>query len=378
MKNEMPRHHVLLIGSYAPVLLKFRGALIRDIHAAGHRISVCSPSISAEELTALEALGAEVHEIRMQRTGLNPIEDLLYGYALYRLMRQLRPSRVLTYTIKPNIWGAFAAAHAKVNSFAMVTGLGYAFTDNGASLTFKRRFLRGISTWLYAQATKSNVRVVFQNPDDLSDFVAHGCLKRQEKAALISGSGVDMVHYARVPLPSHPSFLMVARLLRSKGIQEYAEAAIRMRTRYPGVRFRLVGYFDEGPDTVTREEMDRWVALGLEYSGSMADIRPAMKEASVYVLPSYREGTPRSVLEAMAMGRPIITTDAPGCRETVREGENGFLVQPRDVESLTEAIERFISCPELIEPMGEKSWQIVRDRYEIGMVNRALSDIIEL
>lgn len=378
MRPVSPGKHVLLLGSQAPALIGFRGPLIRDIRAAGHRISVSAPNISEPEAQTLKDLGAEVHEIPIQRTGLNLISDLAYAKALLRLMRQLAPDRVLTYTIKPNIWGALAAAQAGVPSYAMVTGLGYMFTEGGGPPSVKKRLLRGIASTLYARATARNRRVIFQNPDDRDDFVRFGCVKDGSKSVLVNGSGVDMSHYARSPLPEKPSFLMIARLLRSKGIKEYAEAALVLKERYPEIRFRLVGYFDKGPDTVPRAEMEAWVRGGIDYAGPMSDIRPAMTEAAVYVLPSYREGTPRSVLEAMAMGRPIITTDAPGCRETVRDGENGFLVPPRDVPALATAMERFITDPVLIAPMGEASWQIARDRYEVGAVNRAIMEILDL
>ncbi|WP_204355351.1 glycosyltransferase family 4 protein [Roseovarius amoyensis] len=370
-------NHVLLIGSSSAALLGFRGPLIQDIRAAGHRISVSAPGFLPKERRSLEALGAEVHNIALSRTGLNPLADLTYAYALLRLMHRIRPDRVLTYTIKPNVWGAWAAAHAGIPSYAMVTGLGYMFTEAGPP-SAKKRIVRAAASLLYARATARNCRVIFQNPDDRDDFIRFGCLQDAGKAMLINGSGIDMAHYARVPLPEKPSFLMVARLLNSKGVREYAEAAIALRRRHPDVHFRVVGYFDEGHDTVPRADMEAWVAAGLDYPGPMSDIRPAMANASVYVLPSYREGTPRSVLEAMAMGRPVITTDTPGCRETVRDGENGFLVPARDAGALVDAMERFILDPALIEPMGLASWCLARDRYEVGAVNREIMQIIDL
>lgn len=370
--------HILLVANSPASLINFRGPLIRDLRAAGHRVSVSAPGFSATDRQRLEEMGAEVHDVPLSRTGLNPLADLAYARALARLMRRIRPDRVLTYTIKPNVWGAFAAARAGLPSCAMVTGLGYMFTEGAGPPTVKKRLMRAAAIALYARATARNACVIFQNPDDRDDFLRFGCLKDAGKAALVNGSGVDMAHYARAPLPGKPSFLMIARLLNAKGIREYAEAAIALRRRYPAVRFRVVGYFDEGHDTVPRHEMEAWVAAGLDYPGPMTDIRPAMAEASVYVLPSYREGTPRSALEAMAMGRPVITTDTPGCRETVRDGENGFLVPPRDAAALAAAMERFITDPSLIAPMGEASWQRARDRYEVGAVNREIMRILDL
>ena len=370
--------HILIVGSSPTVLINFRGPLISDILALGHRISVSAPGFSAADRQLLEDMGADVYDIAVRRTGINPFADLAYMRSLTHLMRRIKPDRVLTYTIKPNVWGSFAAANVGVPSFAMVTGLGYLFTKGVDRPTVKKWVLRTAASALYALSTARNRRVIFQNPDDRDDFIHLRCLNDRRKAALVNGSGVDMVHFARVALPNGPSFLMIARLLKSKGIREYAEAAIALRQRYPNIRFRVVGYFDEGHDTVSRSDMDNWVASGLDYTGQMADVRAAIAEASVYVLPSYREGTPRSVLEAMAMGRPVITTDAPGCRETVENGENGYLVPPRDPIALAAAMERFIADPSLIAPMGEAAWKLVRSRYQVESVNREIMQIMEL
>ena len=379
MNLESACKHVLLLGPHAASMIGFRGPLIRDIRAAGHRISVSAPDISDEERRTLANLGADVYEIPLQRTGLNPVADIAYSRALVRLMVRLRPDRVLSYAIKPNVWGAIAAARLGVPSYALVAGLGHMFTDADMRQTLRTRAIRLVARYLYSIGAQRNARVIFQNPDDIDDFIRFGCLKDRSRTALVNGSGVDMGHFARLPLPKQVSFLMVARLLRSKGVKEYAEAAITLMQKYPGIRFRLVGYYDEGPDAVSRSEMECWVASGLDYAGRMSDIRPAMEEASVFVLPSYyREGTPRSILEALAMGRPVITTDAPGCRETVRDGENGFLVPVRDVAALAAAMERFITDPHLMAKLGEASYDLARAKYEVGGVNRAMMALLEL
>jgi glycosyltransferase involved in cell wall biosynthesis len=219
---------------------------------------------------------------------------------------------------------------------------------------------------------------MFQNPDDLNDFVEAGCLRDISKASLISGSGVDMVHYRRTNLPDTKVVLMISRLLRAKGVADFARAAIFVRNIHPDARFLLVGPFDPGPDSVTRSELDEWIAGGLEYLGAMDDVRVALNQARIFVLPSYREGTPRSTLEAMAMGRPVVTTDAPGCRETVEDGVNGILVPVRDPTSLAGAIMRLLSDFDQAVCMGEAGFKLVAKKFDVRLVNRQIMEVIGL
>lgn len=374
--NDNTRH-LLLLAPQARSLTNFRGPLIHDILAAGHKVSVGAPDIGDDQRSRLEAMGAEVHDTPLDRTGTGILADLRYGAVLRRLMARIRPDIVLSYTIKPNIWGAFAAARLGIPSVAMVTGLGYAFTDSGAA-SAKQRLVRGIARRLYRMATDRNARVIFQNPDDRDDFLAEGCLADPAKIGMVDGSGVDMAHYARAPLPDAPVFLMIARLLRNKGVREYAEAALRLRRTHPEARCLLAGPFDKGPDMVARADLDRWVAGGLEYLGPLDDVRPALAQARVFVLPSYREGTPRSVLEAMAMGRAIVTADAPGCRETIRDGVEGHLVPIRDADALADAMARMLDDPRRTAAMADAAHARAREKYDVAIVNRQMMDLLGL
>lgn len=370
---------VLMIAPYLPSVLKFRASLIRDIIERGHEVVVCVPDVDAAGRGEIEKIGALVVETPLQRTGKNPFADLGYYRRLRRVIKQQKPDRVFTYTIKPNIWGGFAAAREGIASCALVAGLGHMFAASGPKKSLKTRFAKAAALWLYGRACRHHRRVIFQNPDDVEDFLRAGCLPDRDKTAVVNGSGVDMAHYARAPLPKTPEFLMIARLLTSKGVALYAEAARDLKSRYPEAHFRLVGFFDEGPDGVRRQDMARWQEQGLEFLGEMADIRPAMCAASVYVLPSYyREGTPRSVLEALSMGRPVITTDAPGCRETVADGVNGFLIPPRDGAALVAAMERFLEAPEMIAPMGDAAYELAKTKYEVGAVNAEMMSLMEV
>ncbi|WP_257550918.1 glycosyltransferase family 4 protein [Sphingopyxis sp. DBS4] len=370
--------HIFLLGSYAPSLINFRGPLIRDLLAAGHRVSVGAPDIPGDVRSALEAMGAMVYETPLERRGTGMRADLAYYRVLKRILLRIRPDALLTYTIKPNIWGAFAAGSAGIPSYAMITGLGYAFTEAGARLSTRQRLTGMAARWLYRAATRRSERVIFQNPDDRDDFIRGGCLVDPAKAAMIDGSGVDMEHYSRAPLPDAPVVLMIARLLAAKGVRDYAAAAFAVRASHPSARFLLVGPFDEGPDSIGREEVEEWVADGLEYLGPTDDVRPVIAQARLYVLPSYREGTPRSVLEAMAMGRPVVTSDAPGCRETVKHGVNGLLVPVRDSRRLAAAIVHLLDNPMEVEAMGQAGYELVALKYDVKQVNRAIMDIMKL
>lgn len=368
-KARAPAQIVLLNGSYAESLINFRGKLIEQMVARGHEVHVSAPGISVDTEKKLHALGANVHRIALGRTGMNPLADVGYAIGLYRIMRRIHADRVIGYTIKPNIWGSIAAYFAGGRSASMVTGLGLSFIPGGG---MRRRLLQALMQKLYAVATKSNDRVIFQNPDDRDDFIAAGCLADPGKAVLVNGSGVDTNHYAPQPLPDAPVFLMIGRLLISKGVREYAEAALSILQERSDCRFMLAGFIDEGPDAISRAELDRWIEGGICFLGSLDDVRPALADASIYVLPSYREGTPRSVLEAMSMGRPIITTDVPGCRETVTEGVNGLLVPERNVEALAVAMRALADNAGLRERMGQLSRQIAVEKYAVDEVNDAL------
>lgn len=362
----------LLLASFAESLLTFRGPLIAALQARGLQVHVAAPGLVAGSpvRARLAALGVQVHDIPMQRTGTNPLTDARSLWALWRLMRRVRPDHVLGYTIKPVIYGTLAAWLAGVpRRFALITGLGYAFTAPG-----QRGGLRRLVQGLYARALARADLVFFQNPDDEALFRQRGLLAPGARSCVVNGSGVDVAAFAVAPLPAGaPHFLLIARLLGDKGVREYAAAARRVKARHPQVVCALVGWIDSNPDAISQAELDGWVAQGtLDHLGRLQDVRPAIAACSVYVLPSYREGTPRTVLEAMAMGRAVITTDAPGCRETVADGDNGLLVPVRDADALAEAMFKFVHAPDLAARMGERSRQIAEERYDVHKVNAVM------
>jgi glycosyltransferase involved in cell wall biosynthesis len=368
--EEVRRQKVVLLGSYAPSLINFRGPLIAAMVARGHQVHALAPDIDDDTAARLRALGAEPVTVPLGRTSLDPRGAVATRRALTSLLRRIAPDVVIAYTIKPIVLGAAAARAAGVPRFvALVTGLGYAFSGG---LHPKKLLIRAAAAWMYRRAFRRAHFAVFQNEDDRRDFRRMGILPRSLPTGLVAGSGVDTDHYSERPQPAGLGFLMISRFLRDKGVREYGEAAVRLKRDHPEVDVRLAGWLDESPDAVSQAEIEALAAGGVEMLGKLDDVRPALAQCNVYVLPSYREGTPRSVLEAMATARAIVTTDAPGCRETVTQGENGYLVPPKDGDALFEAMRRFVGRPELAATMGRASRRIAEDRFDVHKVNEAL------
>lgn len=364
---------VLLIAGHAGSVINFRAPLLRAMVACGHEVHVAAPGLLRDDtaVLALERIGVVGHDISLDRTGINPLADIAGFWSIVQMLRGLQPDLVLSYTIKPVIYGTLAAWFTRVpRRFALITGLGYAFTGKARG---KRRLVQIAARGLYRLALARSHGAFFQNPDDAALFTKLR-LVTANKVHIVNGSGVDMAHYARAPLPDKPlSFLLIARLLGDKGVREYVKAAREIRRLHTEVVFHLVGGLDSNPDAIPESEVRDWhSANDIIWHGALPDVRPMIAGTHVYVLPSYREGTPRSVLEAMAMGRAIVTTDAPGCRETVRSGENGFLVHVADVDALTDAMHEFLRRPELITSMGAKSYEIAAERYDVHKVNAVM------
>lgn len=365
----------LIISNAAFSLLNFRADLITSILNLGWEVHVAAPKLDPDthEYQELKLLGVYPHAIPIERAGVNPLSDLKTLFALLSLYRTLRPECVLSYTIKPVVWGGIAANLLGVPRFyALITGLGYAFTEHkGINI---RRFVTGlVSKLLYRIALRKSSHVFFQNPDDQRVFEDTGLISSNVPNSVVKGSGVNLSYFPKTELPEMPVFLMVARLLIDKGVREYVAAAEMIKNNYPFTQFLLAGPLDENPESISGSELENWRETGvINYLGKLDDVRPAIASSSVFVLPSYREGTPRSVLEAMAMGRPIITTDAPGCRETVKNSENGYLVPIKSSLALAEAMEQFIKNPTLVQSMGDASYAIAVGDYDVRKVNSVM------
>ncbi len=365
----MQRKKIIVLSGHAPSLVNFRFHLLLKFKQLNYQVIACAPQYDANVKQKLNENGIIFKQIKFNPTSVNPIADFVFLLKLIKFFKRERPFILFSYMIKPVIYGSLAGKFVGISKiFSFITGLGYTFV--GTSL--KQKFISIFSNNLYALAMKSNSVVFFQNNDDMNLFKEKKIIPKKLKVKIINGSGVDLQHFYYVnTFPSKPTFLLVARLLKSKGILEYLEAAKIVKKKYPFTKFLLVGYFYQSPDVVDKKIVYNYNKEKIiEFLGKLSDVRPAIKNSSVYVLPSYREGTPRSVLEAMSMGRPIITTNAPGCKETVINNENGFLVKLKDPVSLANAMERFIKEPELIIQMGKRSREIAEQKYDVHNINK--------
>jgi glycosyltransferase involved in cell wall biosynthesis len=355
---------VCVFASYADSLINFRAPLLQALRQKQYRVVACAPANDSVQ-HRLAGMGVEFAATELQRTSVNPLADLRYLWRLVGLLRATRPLATISYTAKPVIWGSLAARIAGVPQIcAMITGLGSGMM---AASTLQRCTASAMEL-LYRTALSACGSVAFQNPDDEKEFVDKG-LVASDKTFRVNGSGVPLDHFVPAALPDAPVFLLIGRLLADKGIREYAAAAKIVKARHPSAVFRLAGWFDQNPSALSQQEVQEWVDQGtIEFLGKLEDVRGALAAARIYVLPSYREGTPRTVLEAMAMGRPVITTDAPGCRETVKHGSNGLLVAPKSVSELAHAMEQLLLNPQLAAQMGERSREQAISRFDANAV----------
>lgn len=337
-------------------LVNFRGGLIRALLDRGFHVTAMAPPDENMQ-RQLDDMGCQFVPIAIDSAGLSPVRDARTFAAMLRWLRRERPAAWLSWTIKPNVYGSLAAALSGVPAFPNISGLGTAF--------IRRSLITMVVKRLYRTGLARAATVFFQNEDDRALFVAEG-LVRMEQSALVPGSGVDLDHFA-IPdsgrRPRARSFLMISRLLADKGVREFVEAARTVRQHFPDATFALLGAVDaENRTAVSSDEVASWVAEGVvTHTAPLADVRPAIAAADVIVLPSYREGLSRVLLEAAAMGRPSVATDVPGCRDIVRDGENGFLCPPRDAAGLVEALTR-AAC------LDDQNWQLMsragRERVE--------------
>lgn len=369
-----PNVKVILIGVLPESLLNFRGELIQAIKTLNKSILTVSAPLSDNLAKEFSSKCLEHRAVDFQRNGLNPLSDLKTFLALYRIYKAEKPQQVLAYTIKPVIWGGIAARLAKVPFYALITGLGFAFQGK----SFKRKLLTKFVSFLYRISLSYSKKIIFQNEDNRRLFVERGIVQRS-KTIVINGSGVDISRFYLCPLPDMKAgiqFLCIARLLGEKGLREYAQAASIVKAKYPHTQLVLVGSEDTSPDGVSLSEVTTW--KDVDYIGAVHDVRPFIEKAHVYVLPSYHEGLPRSTIEAMAMGRPVITTDAVGCKETVEEGINGFKVPISDAIMLAEKMVWFIEHSDQIKPMGLMSRKITVQKFDVHKINAQMLKIIEI
>lgn len=361
--------HLLLIGPDWPITARFRTELVRDALARGWRVTIAAGGPLDDAASDLQALGVTCLPLKSRRNSIAPINDLQMMATVARHCRVLRPDAALAFTVKPATFGLIGAALAGVpQRAAMITGVGYALMDGSE---VKRRLVRAFVTTLYRISLRTASTVIFQNDDDLDDFRRMGLLEPATPVVRINGSGVDLDRFAYAPLPSGDfTFVMVARLLAEKGVREFVQAAWNLKQKGFKARFVLVGPLDTNPTAISESELASWVAEDIiEYHGSQADVRPFLRGAHVFVLPSYREGTPRSALEALATGRPVLTVDVPGCREVVRDKVTGRLVEARSIQAVEEAMRWFVQNRRQLPAMSIAARQDAERRFDVHIVN---------
>jgi len=361
---------VVLAANSSWNIVNFRAGLIRRLKSEGYEPFVLAPSDSATEARKHD-LGVEWIAVDFERSGLNPFSDFALLLKYRKILKCLRPVAYLGFTIKPNIYGSIAAHARGIPVIANISGLGTVF--------IRRGLLMALVSSLYRFALRRAAVVFFQNPDDRALFIERR-LVQPDNARLLPGSGVDLQHFSPIPLPEGPvTFLFIGRLLGDKGVRELAEAARALSRQQLQVRVQLLGPIDEGNRTsITRAEVERWVGDGvIEYLGDADDVRPFIAKATAVVLPSYREGLPRSLLEAGAMGRPLIATDVPGCREVVEDGVTGMLCAVRDPASLAQSMTRFAGLPkEERSAMGSASRRKIETKFSEDVVIGAYLDAL--
>lgn len=353
-------------------LVNFRSGLVRALNAAGYDVVAASPPDGY--IPSLKALGCRYVLLPMDNKGTHPGRDLLLFLRYLALLRTERPSVYLGYTVKPNVYGSLAAHLLGIPVINNIAGLG---------ITFGRRtWLTHLLRILYRMALLKSRTVFFQNEDDRQLFIGDR-LVRKEIADRIPGSGIDLVRFQLTSFPNSGNrfrFLLLSRMVWDKGVGEFVEAARVVKLRYPEVECCLLGFLDvQNPNAISRAKMDEWIAEGsVRYLGASDDVRVEIADADCIVLPSYyREGVPRSLLEAAAMGRPIITTDSVGCREAVDNGVTGFLCQPRDANDLSVKMEQMLSLtPGHRKEMGEQGRRKMQREFDEEIVIQKYVEVI--
>jgi glycosyltransferase involved in cell wall biosynthesis len=348
-----------LVGNTAWSIYNFRHGLISRLIDLGHKVTVAAPKDVFSD--KLAAMGCEVIDMHMAAKGINPREDLMLLVHMWRLYKTIKPDFIIHYTIKPNIYGSVAARLAGIPCIAVTTGLGYTFMQDN--------WVARVARLLYKAAFLSPQEVWFLNEDDRQTFLRHR-LVAADKAVLLHSEGVNTTHFCPQLAPladGKTRFLLVARMLWDKGVGEYVEAARQVRKQHPNAVFQLLGACGvPNPSEVTREQMAEWEREGvIEYLGTTTDVRPYLAQADCLVLPSYREGVPRSLLEAAAMGKPLIASDAPGCRDVVVDGETGWLCPVKDAAALVGCMVQLLAMPATNrQAMGMAGRRFIVDNFD--------------
>ena len=374
---------LVLIGTVASSFLGFRADLIKVLLQKGHVVYAFTSEYTDLELEKIAALGAIPVTYELKRGGLNPLGDIKATYLLSKKIKAIAPDLVFSYFSKPVIFGTLAAKLAKVPKvIGMLEGLGYTFTEQPEGLSKKTQLIKQIQVMLYKMALPKLDTLIFLNPDDSKDLLSTYSI-RVKTVEILGGIGLNLNEYVHTPISNINSpinFLFIGRLLKEKGIHDFVLAARKVKALYPNSLFTILGKIDSANlGALQQSKLDELIVSGvINYPGHVDNVQDWIADSHVFVLPSYREGVPRSTQEAMAIGRPIITTDVPGCRETVVDGVNGFLVEKWNPDALAEKMIYFIEHPEQIEKMGHESYKIAQEKFDADKVNQRLLTMMGL
>lgn len=371
---------IVMIGTTAACFYGFRSELIKSLKSKNITVYAFTTDDDALELEKISKLGAIPIFYQLNRGGLNPLADILATYKLAQQIKQLKPDLVFSYFAKPVIFGTLAAKIAKVPKIiGMLEGLGYTFTDQPNGLSPKTKLIKAIQVFLYKLALPKLDQLILLNNDDKTDLLINNNITIRE-TYILGGIGLDLNEYKYSPVIKNPpiQFLFIGRLLKEKGIHEFIAAAQIVKEKFPQTTFTVLGGIDEANlGALTQGELTQYIDQNvIDYPGHVENIAERIKQSHVFVLPSYREGIPRSTQEAMAIGRPIITTDVPGCRDTVIDGVNGFLVPKWNPQALAEKMIYFIEHPEQVRMMGDQSYKIALEKFDAEKVNQRLLEIL--
>lgn len=369
---------IALVGHQAFSMINFRSSLIRVLVDAGYKVYAFAPDYRGSDIRTLKSMGAEPIKYKLARVGMNPFEDLLSLLGLYSKLKKLKIDIILSFTVKPVIFGTIAAWFARIPCrICLIEGLGYVFTDSGDGPSLLGGLLKKITSTLYGIGLKRSTKAIFLNQDDIQLFVSQN-LAQIDRVVNLGGIGVNLNEWQPSPLPDGPvTFILIGRLLKEKGLYEFVDAIREVRKFNQDARFIVIGGVDSNPGGISQDQIHSWVKKGLiEWPGHV-NTKEWLAKSHVFVLPSYREGVPRSTQEAMAMGRPVITTDVPGCRDTVINGLNGYLVKPFNPKALADSMIKFIQSPELIAKMGAQSRKLAEQCFDEKQKNLEILKIIE-
>ena len=377
----MKAYKIVLIGTVAASFYGFRADLIRALVSRGHTVYAFTSEYQSDDLDKIKALGAIATPYHLNRGGLNPLADIQATYVLKQQLSQIAPDLVFSYFSKPVIFGTLAAKLAKVpRVIGMLEGLGYTFTEQPEGLSKKTQLIKKIQVFLYKIALPQLDQLIFLNPDDPKDLIEKYTIN-VKNIEVLGGIGLNLQDYPYQPLSDIHlplKFLFIGRLLKEKGIHEFVQAAKLVKAQYPNVQFTILGAIDKSNlGALKQSELDNLISSQIvNYPGYVNNVKDWIANSHIFVLPSYREGVPRSTQEAMAIGRAIITTDVPGCRETVIDGVNGFLVPKWNPKVLAEKMTYFIEHPEEIRAMGNESHKIAIEKFDADKVNQRLLKIL--